>query len=150
MSDTGEYQNPAKMKKPPFLVLLVCSFGILGLIAVLASFFTNGVPLLNPCGWGGFIGANVLLMFNAVFRKKRSDIMGEFHAYNLVSWMVSAMLSITIALLFGLILFAWSYFSEVPKGRVTGLIQTWAVVFAIPIAYGWIRWFIANRKSYKP
>jgi drug/metabolite transporter (DMT)-like permease len=148
MSETDEPEI-RKKEKVPFHIWLICSIGILGMIAVIAGSITKYHPLMIPAGWGCFVGANLLLVLNAIFRKKRSDIMGEFHAYNLVSWMVSGMLTVALGGLFILIAFASTFLFETQKWTISGPAKIGAIAFSSLIAYGWIRWFITQRKRPK-
>lgn len=140
-------ETPEKRPRPPLYLFLICLLGVFGMIAVCLGLFTNLHPLLKPAGWGGFLVANFLLISNAVFRKKNSDLAGEFHAINMISWMVTAMMSIGIILLFGLFLIVRAKYSgtEANVEKFLFWAQYPALVFAIVIVYGWLRWFAKKR-----
>ena len=111
--------------------------------------FTELHPLLEKAGWAAFAAANVILILQAMFRKKRSNVVGEFHAMNAISWIIAIVLLIIFLLLGTAILWFWttSRGGEFSISEVMPKAKYLVAFFATSIAYGWLKWFFKIRPN---
>jgi hypothetical protein len=137
-------------QKVPFIILFMGVIGALGVGLAMVEYFIEFNPLLILVGGAIFIGANLFFVLNFASRKTRSDIVGDFHSHNLISWMIAAVLTVAIALFFGLGMIAWGYLNGVgTKITLAGTLQSLAMMFSCFIVYGWVAWYseVIKRKN---
>lgn len=138
---------PKKKQRAPIWVSFLCLLSFVGMMAVLVEQFVDLFPWLERAGWAVFFGVQLLLVLNAMFRKKRSDIMGEFHAQNMISWLVFVMLGIGLLLLAGLYLWVSAKYSgqEFAISDMYGLLRWLGIIFCVCISYGLLQWSVKKR-----
>ena len=144
-SDTTK--SPEKARAP-FWLVLICLLALPAMILVLVEQFIDVHPLAEKAGWGVFLGGFLLMILNAAFRKKKSDLVGGFHAQNLISCLFFLMLAVAVLLLAGLYYWGSARFSgsEFANNQFINLARWLSILFGLFMSYGWMRWVFKKRK----